>query len=233
MSAVIGGRREASTLDSEIFPQFRGVAEQFRVLDATPGAALPLGTTRTDRPANITLLRAEPSQLVVVGAPWVASLLLLRAAVLGATAVIVTDRPAPWAQLVRRVGGVQPFAAVVPPDVGAWPTASAAAPLFVLYDGASGENQLARAPWSTAAHLVPRLTPALGSLLDAADLVLVPRPAPDEADTAIELLRLPPAIMAQFERMTPTELLTVTRHRALFVTITPTAAESSLLSGGG
>jgi hypothetical protein len=222
----------ASTLDPEIYARFVGRPEQFRVLDATPGAALPLGITRTERPAGITLLRAEPSQLVVVGQPWIASLLLLRAAVLGATVVIVTDRPAPWAQLVRRAGGVQPIASVVPPDVGALPPASAAAPLFVLYDGASGENHLARTPWSTGVHLVLRLSPALGSLLDAADLVLVPRPAPDEAETAIELLRLPSAIIAQFERMTPTELLAVTRQRALFVTVTPTPAESGLLGGG-
>jgi hypothetical protein len=121
----------------------------------------------------------------------------------------------------------------VHPDAVTVPPASAAAPVLVLYDAGPivADNHLTRSPWLTAVHLVLRLTPALSTLLDASDLVLVPRPAPDEAEATLELLRLPPTIATQFERMTPNEVLAVTRQRALFVTIAPTAAEAALLAG--
>jgi hypothetical protein len=231
MSALIGGRRESSTLDSEIFPQFTGVSEQFRVLDSTPGAALRLGVTRSKRPVNITLLRPEASQVVVVGRPWLATMLALRAAILGANVIIVSDRPAPWNQLVHTVGGRLPFATVVRPGDSIGAPATVAAPVLVLYDGQFTGPEPARSPWQTALHLVLRLNSQVSGLLDTSDLVLVAPPDPAEAEATVDLLRLPASVLATFERMTANEFLAITRARALLVSIEPTPTEGALISG--
>ena len=231
MSALIGGGRESLTLDSEIFPQFAGVTEQFRVLDSTPGAGLRLGTTRSKRPVNITLLRPEASQIVVVGRPWLATMLALRAAVLGANVVIVSDRPAPWNQLVHSAGGRLPVATVVRPGDSIGPPATVAAPVLVLYDGQFTGPEPGRSPWQTALHLVLRLNPQVSGLLDSSDLVLVAPPEASEAEATLDLLRLPASVLATFERMTANEFLAITRARALLVSIEPTPTESALISG--
>lgn len=223
--------RIASTPDSEIWPRFGAPAQHCQVLGSRLGGGVALGVTRSGKPASVALLQPVPVRIAVVGQAWVASLLALRAACLGATVVVVTDRPAPWTILTRSVGGDAPFATVVAPESATLPPASVVDPVFVLHDGsASGsEAALARAPWQTSVHLLFRLATQPTSMLDTTDLILLPQPAAEELDATLELLRLPPAISTQIARMGETEFLAVTRSRAQFVTVQATPTEIALL----
>ncbi len=224
-------RRDASTLEAEVFPQMFGSAEPFRVLDGRLGGGIPLGTTRSGKPVSVRLLGPIPSRVVVVGEAWLASMLMLRAAVLGATTVISTERPAPWTQLVQSVGGVEPFATVVRPDALTLPVPSVTAPLLVLHDGGgtATDSGPARSPWQTSLHLLFRLTPQMAALLDATDLIVLPHPGPDDLAETLELLRLPSGMTRQMNRMGAGDFLAVTRQRALFVTAAPTPTERAIL----
>lgn len=224
--------REAASTETEVWPHLGGSFEQTHVLSARIGEGVLLGATRAGKPVSLSLIRPAPVRIVVVGQGWVASLLALRAAALGATTVIVTSRPAPWTVLVRVVGGTIPFASVVGPDGLSLPTPTVAEPLFVLQDGSTGSTDpgIARSAWHTSVHLLYRLTPAASSLVDTADLILVPRPSEQDLSTTLDFLRLPPGIAAQMARMAPQELLAVTRSKATFLTVQPTASETAVLT---
>ena len=224
--------REGSSLVDELWPAFTGSTQQLRVLRAELASGVPLGTTREGYPAVLALVRPAPVRIAVVGQAWVASLLAIRAAVLGTTTVIVTDRPAPWHVLVRGVGGSHPFATVVDPAAtGSLPPPSVAAPVFMLHDGSAGgaEAVLARAPWQTSVHLVFRLGTSPSAVLDAADPVLVTPPQPDEVEQVLAALRLPDGLAGELAGMAPAEVLAVTRSGAAFVTVQATAGETAVL----
>ena len=87
--------REAATTETEVWPHLSGPAARCHVLSARLGGGVALGATRGGKPATLTLLKPAPARIVVVGQAWVASLLAIRAAALGATTVIATTRPAP------------------------------------------------------------------------------------------------------------------------------------------
>lgn len=232
-------RRDASSLDSQIYFQFTGTSEQFEVLGTDVGAATTLGVaTRTGRPMRIELLRPRPVRIVVVAQAWLAVSLAVRAALLGATTVIATERPTAWQRIVRAGGGTQPFASIVGPDVTALPHATAANPLFVLHDAVTtAETALARAPWHTSLHLVYNVAshatsaPDTPSALHGADLLLLPRLPEQDISAALELLRLPSSLAMQLPMMTEHQFLAITARAATMVTVTPTPSELSLLQG--
>jgi hypothetical protein len=214
-----------------------GVVSRFAVapqhLDAfavTRRGGLPIGTTRLGRPASIALFRPEPTRIVVVEQAWVASVLALRAAVLGAQVIVATDRPGPRQSLVAAVGGARPFANVVRSDHYAAPTPTLVQPALTLLDTSRGapEANLASIGWLTSLHLVVRVGAGLEPLLDAADLVLVPRTAAADVDATVGLLRLPPVLGPRVQALGPFEFLAVSRTRAQVVTIDPTPTERAL-----
>lgn len=228
MTRVIDGG-----VEYEVWPHLSGSLDDFDVLSSGTNAGTVLGATRAGKPINVQLLRPAPVRIVTTHA-WLASLLALRAAVLGANVVIATERPAPWSVLVRAAGGQTPFATVAHPG-SAVPAASVAEPLFVLHDdlGAAAvtDAQTARSAWHTSVNLMPSLTPDAGPLLDAAELILVPRPSDEQIDPTLELLRLPPAMASKIVAMQGTEVLAVTRSRALFVTMQISPTERQVISG--
>ncbi|SOD72387.1 hypothetical protein SAMN05892883_1786 [Jatrophihabitans sp. GAS493] len=224
-------RTDQARLDNEVYCQFTGEAEQFQVLNSSVGQGMLLGQSRTGRAVRVQLLRPVPNRIVVVGEARLASILAIRAAVLGATIVIATERPAPWNLLVQSIAGQRPFATVSRPDSLTLPAPTIAAPLLVLHDSSAvaSESVLARSAWQTSLHLVFRLNPQLSSLLESSDLTLLPRPAEEEVEATLELLRLPPELAAGLDRMGENEYLAITRNRAQFVRIDPTASEQNIL----
>ncbi len=223
--------RAGSAVDAQMWPRFTATPETAHVLGSRLGAGVALGATRSGKHASIALLQPLPVRVVVVGPAWIACLLAIRGACLGASVTILTDRPAPWAALTRAVGGRAPFATLMAPEGASLPAPTVAEPLLVLHDGSArgAETAVARGPWHTSVHLLFRLVAQSSTLLDAADLILLPQPPPEELDSALELLRLPPAIADQVTRMDNTEFLAVTRGRALFVRIRATPTETELL----
>ena len=226
--------REGSAIEDEVWPAFTGDPARMDVLAAGLGEGVPLGTTRDGVSSTLTLLRPAPVRVAVLGQAWLASLLALRAAVLGAAVVVVTERPAPWHVLVRAAGGSTPFATVVPPGPTLdAPAPTIATPVLTLHDGGAGaEAALARAPWQTSVHLLFRAGGQPAAVLDAADLVLVPQVPDDEVDAVAEALRLPPSLAAHLPGLGPAEVLAATRRRTAVVTVQATPTELSILRAG-
>ena len=217
----------------DAWPSFEADGRRLGVLATGLGEGAPLGTTRDGRPATLGLVGPSPVRIAVVGQAWLASLLAVRASVLGAAVVVVTERPAPWHLLLRAAGGV-PFATVVPPGAAAGgPPASIATPVLTLHDGgASAEAALARAPWQTSVHLIFRLGGQPTAILDAADVVLVPAVPADEVAAVGQALRLPEPVAAQLPGLGPVEVLVASRHRTAIVTVQATPGELTLLRAG-
>jgi hypothetical protein len=217
----------------DAWPSFAADPRRLGVLATGLTEGAPLGTTRDGRAATLALVGPAPVRIAVVGQAWLASLLAVRAAVLGASVIVVTERPAPWHLLLRAAGG-QPFATVVAPGTpaGAAPP-SITTPVLTLHDGGAGaEAALARAPWQTSVHLLFRVGGQPTAVLDAADVVLVPAVPAEEVPAVAQALRLPEAIAAQLPGLGPVEVLAASRNRTAVVTVQATPSELALLRAG-
>src|SRR5262249_51345130 len=117
------------------------VAPEFLVttglLDAVspPGdrGGMVLGCGAHDEPLSVSVLRPQPTRLVVVGGLYLARQVALRAMAIGAWVIVVTGRPATWQLLTKAVGagsdrGSPPLAQIRPLEPFELPQASAAAP---------------------------------------------------------------------------------------------------------
>lgn len=217
----------------DAWPSFVADPRRLGVLATELAEGAPLGTTRDGRAATLALVGPAPVRIAVVGQAWLASLLAVRAAVLGASVVVVTERPAPWHLLLRAAGG-QPFATVVPPGgASGGPLPSITTPVLTLHDGGSGADAaLARAPWQTSVHLLFRVGGQPTAVLDAADVVLVPAVPAEETAAVAQALRLPESIAAQLPGLGPVEVLAASRNRTAVVTVQATPSELALLRAG-
>ena len=217
----------------DAWPSFDADGRRLGVLATGLTEGAPLGTTRDGQPAGLALVGPAPVRIAVIGQAWLASLLAVRGAVLGAAVVVVTERPAPWHLLLRAAGGV-PFATVIPPGGAAGgPAASIATPVLTLHDGGAGaDSALARAPWQTSVHLVFRAGGQPTAVLDAADVVLVPAVPAEEVAAVGQALRLPEAVAAHLPGLGPAEVLVASRHRTAVVTVQATPGELALLRAG-
>jgi len=221
----------------DAWPSFDADGRRLGVLATGLTEGAPLGTTRDGQPAGLALVGPAPVRIAVIGQAWLASLLAVRGAVLGATVVVATERPAPWHLLLRAAGGA-PFATVVPPGTSAGnsaggPGASIATPVLTLHDGGAGaDSALARAPWQTSVHLVFRAAGQPTSLAGIADVVLVPAIPAEEVAAVGQALRLPEPVAAQLSGLGPAEVLVASRQRTAIVTVQATPGELALLRAG-
>lgn len=190
----------------------RAVAPEFLVspglLDAVspPGdrGGMVLGSGPNDEPLSVSVLRAEPTRLVLVGGLYLARQVALRAMATGAWVVVGTGRPAAW-QLLTRAAGDGPdgrpaplvqVRKLAPVEL---PRASEDAPLLVVHDGGAVPQELfpPRSPWQTTMYVLPYLHPQAGASANNADLVLLQRLPVGQAQLAARIWRLPPHLMDQ------------------------------------
>jgi len=196
----------------------RGLAPVFSVppvrLDALGPPVRPagvvLGAGADGAPVTVDLARPVPTRVVLLGGLYLARQVTLRAVATGAHAVVVTGRPPVW-EAVRRAGGPgrhgegrstedEPDAVVrvtrEPPADLAGPGAAGVPPLLVVYDrGATARGPApARRARQTTLVVLPSLVPAVADLADDADLVVLQRLPPHEAELAGRLWRLTPAM---------------------------------------
>ncbi|MEJ2888237.1 hypothetical protein [Actinomycetospora aeridis] len=155
-------------------------------------AGVVLGADPDGEPVAVSLVRAAPTRVVLLGGLYLARQVTLRAVGAGTGAVVVTGRPPVWESVrdagepsVRLVG--EPPADLSVPD---------GPPLLVVYDrGATARSPApARRPRQTTLVVLPSLVPAVSDLADDADLVLIQRLPPHEAELAGRLWRLSPAM---------------------------------------
>ncbi|HEY6424837.1 MAG TPA: hypothetical protein VIY28_16675, partial [Pseudonocardiaceae bacterium] len=90
----------------------RAVAPEFLVTPELLDAVSPsgdrggmvLGSGANDEPLSMSVLRPEPTRLVLVGGLYLARQVALRAMATGAWVVVATGRPGTWQQLTLAAG---------------------------------------------------------------------------------------------------------------------------------
>lgn len=156
-------------------------------------AGIVLGADAGGAPVSVALIRPVPTRVVVLGGLYLARQLTLRTVGAGARALVVTGRPPAWESVRRAAGGTDSDPVVhvqqdTPADLGA----TGDDPLLVVHDrGATTRGPTpARRPRQTTMVVLPSLVPAVSDLADDADLVLLQRLPPHEAELAGRLWRL-------------------------------------------
>lgn len=160
-------------------------------------AGVVVGADPDGEPVAVSLVRPEPTRVVLLGGLYLARQVTLRAVATGTRAVVVTGRPPAW-EAVRRAGARDSDDETVrvvgepPPDL-AVPDGR---PLLLVHDrGATARGPSpARRAWQTTLVVLPSLVPAVSDLADDADLVLLQRLPPHEAELAGRLWRLTPTM---------------------------------------
>jgi hypothetical protein len=190
----------------------RAVAPEFLVttelLDALSPLAdrggMVLGSGPHDEPLSVSMLRPEPTRLVLVGGLYLARQVALRAMATGAWVVVATGRPAAW-QVLSRAAGEGPdgrpaplvqVRRLAPVQL---PRASEDAPLLVVHDGGAVPQELfaPRSPWQTTLYVLPYLHPQAEGTANNADLVLLQRLPMDQAQLAAGMWRLTAPMTSQ------------------------------------
>ncbi|HEY2763452.1 MAG TPA: hypothetical protein VGJ13_05480 [Pseudonocardiaceae bacterium] len=190
----------------------RAVAPEFLVTAGMLDAVSPsgdrggmvLGSGPKDEPLSVSVLRGEPTRLVLVGGLYLARQVALRAMAIGAWVVVGTGRPAAW-QLLTRAAGEGPdgrpapmvqVRRLAPVEL---PRASEDAPLLVVHDGGAVPQELfpPRTSWQTTMYVLPYLHPQAAATANNADLVLLQRLPVGQAQLAGRIWRLPPPLMNQ------------------------------------
>ncbi|HEU0090224.1 MAG TPA: hypothetical protein VFQ77_21650 [Pseudonocardiaceae bacterium] len=193
-------------------PGARAVAPEFLVPPSLLDAVSPsgdrggmvLGCGPQDEPLSVSVLRPEPTRLVLVGGLYLARQVALRAMATGAWVVIGTGRPGAW-QVLTRAAGTGPDGSpaplvqvrrLAPVEL---PRASEDAPLLVVHDGGAVPQELfpPRSAWQTTLYVLPYLHPQAGSTANNADLVLLQRLPVGQAQLAARIWRLPPPLTSQ------------------------------------
>ncbi|MGH3935810.1 MAG: hypothetical protein ACRDS1_12675 [Pseudonocardiaceae bacterium] len=184
----------------------RAVAPEFLVTPSLLDAVSPpadrggmvLGSGPQDEPLSVSVLRPEPTRLVLVGGLYLARQVALRAMATGAWVVIATGRPAAWQLLTRAAGegpdgGCTPLVQVRRLAPVELPRASEDAPLLVVHDGGAVPQELfsLRSPWQTTLYVLPYLHPQAEATANNANLVLLQRLPAEQAQLAAHLWRLP------------------------------------------
>jgi hypothetical protein len=165
------------------------------VAPVTP-AGVVLGADPRGAPVTLALLRPVPTRVVVLGALHLARQIALRAAGQGARVTVTTGRRAAWEPVARAAAdpGRVRIGADEPPDdgEGAPPRPGDTDTLLAVHDrGATAAGPPPpTGPWRATLFVLPALSPAVADAADDADVVLLGRMPPQEADLAARLWRL-------------------------------------------
>jgi hypothetical protein len=222
----------------------RGVAPEFVVrpelLDAvSPSGAsggIVLGSGSQGEPLSMSVLRAKPTRVVVVGGLYLARQVALRAMATGAWVVVATGRPAAW-QVLAKAAGVGPDGRPVPLvqvrrlAPVELPRASEDGPLLILHDGGAVPQELfpARSPWQTTMYVLPYLHPQAATTANAADLVLLQRLPVGQAQLASRIWRLPPQMVQQLTMLADDGVVALGHNLWLPMRLVTTQREQQIL----
>jgi hypothetical protein len=165
------------------------------VAPVTP-AGIVLGADPQGAPVTLALLRPVPTRVVVLGALHLARQIALRAAGQGARVTVTTGRRAAWEPVARAAAdpGRVRIGADEPPDDGEGGATRSGVTdaLLAVHDrGATAAGPPPpTGPWRATLFVLPALSPAVADAADDADVVLLGRMPPQEADLAARLWRL-------------------------------------------
>lgn len=185
------GRTAPTRADPELAPTFSVPPGLVDALGPpVRPAGVVLGADRDGGPVSVTLVRPGPTRVVLLGGLYLARQVTLRTVGTGSGAVVVTGRPPVWEAVRDAADDRVRVVGETPPD----PAVPGDRPLLVVYDrGATVRGPApARRPRQTTLVVLPSLVPAVSDLADDADLVLIQRLPPHEAELAGRLWRLTP-----------------------------------------
>ncbi|MGH3982194.1 MAG: hypothetical protein ACRDST_05805 [Pseudonocardiaceae bacterium] len=222
----------------------RAVAPEFLVtpdlLDALSPLAdrggMVLGSGPHDEPLSVSVLRPQPTRLVLVGGLYLARQVALRAMATGAWVVVATGRPAAW-QVLTRAAGEGPdgrpaplvqVRRLAPVEL---PRASEDAPLLVVHDGGAVPQELfaPRSPWQTTLYVLPYLHPQVEGTANNADLVLLQRLPMDQSQLAAQIWRLAPPMTNQLAALPDDGVVALGPDLWLPLRLVTTPAEREIL----
>ena len=195
-----------------------------------------LGCSADNEPLSVSVLRPQPTRLVLVGGLYLAHQVALRAMATGAWVVIATGRPAAWQLLIRATGEgpdgrCAPLVQVCPLAQVELPRASEDAPLLVMHDGGAVPQELfpPRSPWQTTVYLLPDLHPQASRTAIDADLVLLQRLPAEQAQLAAGIWRLPASMTKQLAGLTDDGVVALGPNLWLPLRLVTTPAEREIL----
>lgn len=222
----------------------RGVAPEFVVSPALLDAVSPsgasggvvLGSGPQGEPLTVSLLRATPTRVVVVGGLYLARQVALRAMATGAWVVVATGRPAAW-QVLGKAAGTDlegrpvPLVQVRRLAPVELPRASEDGPLLVVHDGGAVPQELfpPRSPWQTTMYVLPYLHPQAAVTANSADLVLLQRLPVGQAQLAARIWRLPPHLMQQLTALKDDGMVALGHNLWLPMRLVTTQSEQQIL----
>jgi ESX secretion system protein EccE len=222
----------------------RAVAPEFLVtpdlLDALSPLAdrggMVLGSGPHDEPLSVSVLRPQPTRLVLAGGLYLARQVALRAMATGAWVVVATGRPAAWQVLTRAAGEgpdgrPAPLVQVRKLAPVELPRASEDAPLLVVHDGGAVPQELfaPRSPWQTTLYVLPYLHPQVEGTANNADLVLLQRLPMDQAQLAAAMWRLSPPMTNQLAALPDDGVVALGPDLWLPLRLVTTPAEREIL----
>ena len=202
---------------------------------AAPGGVL-VGVDPAHRPVTLGLFRRTTLNTTVVGSLYLAQILALRGAAVGARVIVETARQDEWDPVLLHSGldaarlAVQPVGR--PEGHPGWPAPTMATPLLVLRDcGALPPYAtVPRGPWTTIVTVLPYFDPRTAGYLRDADLVGLQRMPREEAAMARHVLALPDKDTAALADLPDSMVLWRSRKRTLrYCDLAPTNWEEAFL----
>jgi hypothetical protein len=198
---AVAGYRTTALTEADYQPGFRcGLADSRAAAEPAglvtmPGGVL-VGVDPAHRPVVLGLFRRRGLSVAIIGGRYLAEILALRGAAVGARVIVETARPDEWDPVLLHSGldttrlVVQPAAR--PNAPAAWPKPSAATPLLVLRDCGARPPYAAvpRGAWTAVVTLLPYLDPRSAGYLKDADLVGLQRMSREEAAMVRHILGL-------------------------------------------
>lgn len=195
-----------------------------------------LGCGPHNEPLSVSVLRPQPTRLVLVGGLYLARQVALRAMATGAWVIVVTGRPDAWQVLAQAVGEgpdgrpapLVQIRALAPVEL---PRASEDAPLLVVHDGGAVPQELfpPRSPWHTTLYVLPYLHPQAGNTAVNADLVLLQRLPSSQAQLAAEMWQLPAPMATQLSALPDEGVVALGPNLWLPLRLVTTTAEREIL----
>lgn len=195
-----------------------------------------LGCGPQGEPLSVSVLRAEPTRLVLVGGLYLARQVALRAMAIGAWVVVGTGRDAAW-QVLTRAAGEGPdgrrapmvqVRRLTPVEL---PRASEDAPLLVVHDGGAVPQELfpPRSSWQTTMYVLPYLHPQAQHTANNADLILLQRLPVGQAQLAARIWRLPPPMLNQLTSLADDAVVALGRNLWMPLKLVTTPKEREIL----
>ena len=195
-----------------------------------------LGCGPHNEPLSVSVLRPQPTRLVLVGGLYLARQVALRAMATGAWVIVVTGRPDAWHVLAQAAGEgpdgrpapLVQVRALAPVEL---PRASEDAPLLVVHDGGAVPQELfpPRSPWHTTLYVLPYLHPQAGGTAVNADLVLLQRLPTAQAQLAAEMWQLPAPMVTQLSALPDEGVVALGPNLWLPLRLVTTPAEREIL----